>query len=306
MDVLEDNDFVLQAWNPACERSTGIDSTFIKDKTPEEIFGNTVGGKVRQNYLNCVRANALITYEECLDFGGNPRWWFTTLNPLKDINGRILRLVGTTVEITELKKAEKVIRSSEQNLRTLLDSLYDAIIIHDLDGNILDVNEQMLLMYGVNRDEVTQMSIYADLSSSENSHELFSQTLEKVINVDSQFFEWKTRRPHDNSTFDAEVFLRRVNLNSQDIILANVRDITERKKVEAEIQAKQHFIQRITDSSPSTIYIFDLEKGFEEGSKRGLPSNSRIANTSITTVPTRDSDCLNLHASSWTIALAFI
>ncbi|MBV6621477.1 MAG: PAS domain-containing protein [Rivularia sp. (in: Bacteria)] len=39
-----------------------------------------------------------------------------------------------------------------------------------------------------------------------------------------------------------------------------VIDITERKKVEAEIQAKQHFIERITDSSPSTIYIYDLEK----------------------------------------------
>ncbi|MEM7581608.1 MAG: ATP-binding protein, partial [Cyanobacteria bacterium P01_A01_bin.80] len=49
-------------------------------------------------------------------------------------------------------------------------------------------------------------------------------------------------------------------LNSQDIILANVRDISERKKVEAEIQAKQHFIQRITDSTPGTIYIYDFEK----------------------------------------------
>ena len=260
VDVLEDNDFVLQGWNPACERSTGIDSAFIKDKTPEEIFGNTVGGKVRQNYLNCVQANGLITYEECLDFGGNPRWWFTTLNPLKDINGRIHRLVGTTVEITELKKAEKVIRSSEQNLRTLLDSLYDAIIIHDLDRNILDVNEQMLSMFGVNHDEVTQMSIALDLSSPDNHFDKLPQIWEKVINGDTQLFEWKAKRPHDNSTFDIEVFLRKVTLNSQDIILANFRDITERKKVEAEIQAKQHFIQRITDSSPSTIYIYDLEK----------------------------------------------
>ncbi len=271
VDVLEDNDFVLQGWNFACERGTGIKSEDIKGKPLEELFGEVKGKEVRQNYRRCVEANTPITYEERLDFDQNPKWWLTTLNPLKDINGRIYRLVGTTFNITQQKQAEQVIRSSEQNLRTLLDSVYDAIFIQDLDANILDVNEQVLQMYGVNRSEVTQMSIVNDLSSLDNPHEQFSQIFEKVMNGDAQLFEWKAKRPSDNSTFDVEVFLRRVTLNSQDIILANVRDITERKKVEAEIQAKQHFIQRITDSSPNTIYIYDLEK------QQNIYSNHEIA-----------------------------
>ena len=195
----------------------------------------------------------------------------TTLNPLKDINGKIYRLVGTTSEITKFKKAEQVIRSSEQNLRTLLDSIYDAIIIHDFKGNILDVNEQMLRMYGVERSEVTQMSIAADLSSDDNLLEELPIIWRKVVSGKSHLFEWKAKKPHSGSTFYVEVFLCRVNLNSESIILANVRDISERKKVEAEIQAKQHFIQRITDSSPSTIYIYDLEK------QRNIYSNHEIA-----------------------------
>ncbi len=271
VDVLEDNDFVLQGWNRACESGTGIKSEDVKNKSLEEIFGELKGKQVRQNYLNCVEANTPITYEERLDFDGNPSWWLTTLNPLKDINGRIYRLVGTTSEVTQFKKAEQVIRSSEQNLRTLLDSVYDAIFIHDLDGNILDVNEKMLQMYGVNRSEVTQMSIPVDFSSSDNPLEELPLIWESVINGNSQLFEWKAKRPHGNSTFDVEVFLRKVTLNSQDIILANVRNITERKKVEAEIQAKQHFIQRITDSSPSTIYIYDLEK------QKNIYTNHEIA-----------------------------
>lgn len=260
IDILEDHDFVLQGWNTACERATGMKSEDIKGKALEEVFGNVAAKEVRKRYLSCVEAKAPITYEECLDFDGNLSWWFTTLNPLKDAGGKIYRLVGTTSEITQFKKAEEVIRSSEQNLRTLLDSVYDAIIIHDLDGNILDVNEQMLQMYGISRSEAKKMSIMVDLSSSDNPHEQFFQTFEKVMNEDGQLFEWKAKRPHDNYTFDVEVFLRKVTLNSKDIILANVRDISERKKVEAEIQEKQHFIERITDSSPSTIYIYDLEK----------------------------------------------
>ncbi|MEL6165389.1 MAG: PAS domain S-box protein, partial [Cyanobacteria bacterium J06628_3] len=121
-----------------------------------------------------------------------------------------------------------MIRSSEQNLRTLLDSVCDAIFIHDLDGNILDVNEQMLQMYRVNREEAIQMSIPVDLSSADNLVDELPKIWEKVIKGDAQLFEWKAKRPHDSSTFDVEVFLRKVTLNSQDIILANVRDITER------------------------------------------------------------------------------
>ncbi len=260
VDVLGDNDFLYQGWNSACELATGMKSEDVQGKALEEIFGNVAGKEVRKRYLSCVEANAPITYEECLSFdeNENKERWLTTLNPLKDADGRIYRLVGTTFNITEQKKAEQVIRSSEENLRTLLDSVYDAIFIHDLDGNIIDVNEQMLLMYGVNRDEVTQMSIVEDFSSSDNPHEQFPQIFEEVMKGNPQLFEWKAKRPHNNSTFDVEVFLRRVTLNYKDIILANVRDITERKKVEAEIQAKQYFIQRITDSSPSTIYIYDL------------------------------------------------
>ncbi|MGB3641175.1 MAG: PAS domain S-box protein [Rivularia sp. (in: cyanobacteria)] len=260
IDVLEDNDFVIQGCNPKGETVTGINIPLVKGKTPEEVFGDDKGGYLRQTYLNCVEADAPITYEECLDFDGNSRWWFTTLNPLKNVDGKIYRLVGTTFEITERKQVEEVIRSSEQNLRTLLDSVCDAIFIHDLDGNIVDVNEQMLQMFGVNRDEVTQMSIPVDFSSADNPIDQLPKIWEKVISGNSLLFEWKAKRPHDNYIFDVEVFLRKVTLNSQYIILANIRDITERKKAEAEIQATQHFIQRITDSSPNTIYIYDLEK----------------------------------------------
>ncbi len=268
VDVLEDGVLRFAGCNPACERAIGFLSQKVTGKKPFEVFGNILGEQVQQKFIECVELKTIITYEECLNFDGTPTWWLTTLNPLKNVDGRIYRLVGTTFEITERKQVEEVVRSSEKNLRTLLDSVCDAIIIHDLDGNIIDVNEQMLLMYGVNRDEVTQMSIPVDFSSPDNPVEELPLIWEKVVNGvkrsstegNRQLFEWKAKRPHDNYIFDVEVFLRKVTLNSQDIILANVRDITERKKAEAEIQATQHFIQRITDSSPNTIYIYDLEK----------------------------------------------
>ena len=39
---------------------------------------------------------------------------------------------------------------------------------------------------------------------------------------------------------------------------AIVTDITERKRTEERLQESQHFIQRITDSIPAILYVYDL------------------------------------------------
>ncbi|AFY36042.1 PAS domain S-box protein [Calothrix sp. PCC 7507] len=43
-------------------------------------------------------------------------------------------------------------------------------------------------------------------------------------------------------------------------LIVTVIDITERKQAEEELKASQHFIQRVADSSPNILYIFDLEE----------------------------------------------
>ena len=45
-------------------------------------------------------------------------------------------------EIGDRKQAEAALQGSEQNLRTIFNNVYDAIFIQDLEGNILDVNNR--------------------------------------------------------------------------------------------------------------------------------------------------------------------
>ncbi|MBW3585485.1 MAG: PAS domain S-box protein, partial [Cyanobacteria bacterium 0813] len=186
-----------------------------------------------------------------------------------DVNGKVVKLFGTVLDITDRKAAEAALRQaaveledrvsdrtaelsqavtqleqeigdrkqaeaalqvSEQNLRTIFNNVYDAIFIHDLEGNILDVNNRMLEMYGVSPQQATKLSIKNDYSSGDNPIEQMGEVWERVLAGETGHVEWKARRPNDGSTFDTEVALSRIHLNGNLSIIANVRDISDRKQ----------------------------------------------------------------------------
>ncbi|MEK0184492.1 PAS domain S-box protein, partial [Microcoleus anatoxicus] len=154
------------------------------------------------------------------------------------------------LEISDRKNAEAAVQISEQNLRTIFNNVYDAIFIHDLEGQILDVNNRMLEMYGVSASQATKLSFKNDYSTAENPFAEFAEIWQRVIAGETARIEWKARRPQDNSTFDAEIALSQINLNGNVSIIANVRDISDRKLAEAELQRTQKFMESVLQTIP--------------------------------------------------------
>ena len=215
-----------------------------------------------------------------------------------DVNGKVVKLFGTVIDITDRKAAEAALRQaaveledrvsertaelsqavtqleqeigdrkqaeaavqvSEQNLRTIFNNVYDAIFIHDLEGNILDVNNRMLEMYGVTSKQATKLSIKNDYSTDDNPIEKMEELWERVLAGETGRVEWKARRPNDGSTFDAEVALSRIHLNGNLSIIANVRDISDRKQAEAELQQAQHFMESVLNTIPVGVFAKKAE-----------------------------------------------
>jgi PAS domain S-box-containing protein len=107
VDVLEDGDFCYLALNPTHERYIGIPSAELRGKKPEDILSPEDARRVRQRYTDCVIFGKAISYEQCLLFQGITTWWNTTLTPLRDVNSRIYRLIGTSTNITHSKQVEQ-------------------------------------------------------------------------------------------------------------------------------------------------------------------------------------------------------
>jgi PAS domain S-box-containing protein len=149
-----------------------------------------------------------------------------------------------------------VLAESENMLRVVFNSTYDGILIHDLQGKILDANDTFLRMYGVSREQVLLLTI-PDLSSPSMPFSDLPAIWEKTVAGEEQFFEWKARR-FDQSEFDVEVYLRRARIEGGHHILANIRDITHRKETEREL----YFFKYLVEHSHDPFYIVSPAEGF--------------------------------------------
>ncbi|WP_211531330.1 PAS domain S-box protein [Methanocalculus chunghsingensis] len=136
-------------------------------------------------------------------------------------------------QLEDLVSVQGELRQSRDLFRTFIDHSYDAIFIHDLKGTVLDVNETMLSMYGVTREEAFRYTI-AGYSGPECTMKEVAGKWEQVLAGENLLFPWKARRPKDGSVFDAEVFLTRAEIGKEIYILAYIRDITEKIRAEKE------------------------------------------------------------------------
>ena len=157
------------------------------------------------------------------------------------------------VLISGRKRAEEGLAASEDALRLIYNSVYDAIFIHGLNGAIIDVNDKMLEMFGIDRDQALRLTIAGDYSGRGNPLDELPRIWKRVRAGEALFFEWKARRPLDGSEFDVEVFLRKIVMKREEVILATVRDITTRKQAEAEL--RKLFLA--VEQSPGSIVITD-------------------------------------------------
>lgn len=133
--------------------------------------------------------------------------------------------------------AEQDLRESATKYRAIFDLANDAIFLHDAaTGVIVDVNPKTCEMYGYSREETLRLSV-ADLSADQapyTQEQALSFVRAAAAGV-PQLFEWyaKDRR---GRCFWVEVSLQRVPMDEGDRLLAIVRDITDRKRVELEIR----------------------------------------------------------------------
>lgn len=141
---------------------------------------------------------------------------------------------GMIIDITEKKKAEKALLSSESKYRALFDNAADGIFLMKKE-HFIECNERVLEIYGVSRDQIIGHNPIEfspeQQPDGQRSEDKAMEFINQALQGNPQHFEWKHIR-YDGIPFFAEVSLNRVKIEDEYLIQAIVRDVTERKQAE--------------------------------------------------------------------------
>jgi len=158
-----------------------------------------------------------------------------------------------------IQNRERHLKIREENFRNIFNTQNDAIFIHNTKGQIMDVNDTMLEMYQVSREQALKLNIVDDLTAPDMDTEPIDQIWEVTMEGVPHEFEWKARRPFDDKVFDVQVNLQKVKHHGEDAILATVRDITDRKAMERELKASETKFRNLIEHLHDAVFVVEGE-----------------------------------------------
>ncbi len=162
-------------------------------------------------------------------------------------DGRVTGAVGVFSDISERKKAEHNLRESEEKYRALMEQSLDMIFVHDLEGNFLEVNQAAVKRTGYSREELLDMGVF-DLHPDQSGREEILEMSRKWSPGDSTILELVHVDKHGRK-YPVEINTGKVRFGNKDYILATVRDITERKKVQEDLKKSRLRFEYLLQSS---------------------------------------------------------
>ena len=114
LDVGEDGVFRIADVNPAFEKATGIKARRARGRDVRDVFGAN-GARVHGYYAQVVADKRGMTVTEPItDLGSGPITWETRLAPVSDAEGKIVRIVGSSRDVTEREALETQLRRAQR------------------------------------------------------------------------------------------------------------------------------------------------------------------------------------------------
>ncbi len=249
---------LIQNWTQETFNILEIDTTYGEPKVQEGI--KFIDEPFRQS--------AEIAIKRAIEFGepfeqewkvttakGNKRW-VNTVGKTKVAKGKTIGLFGSIQDITERKQTEEELQASEEKYHAIFDNAQDIFYQTDLDGTVLEVSPSVKHFSDFNRDEIIGKpvtNLYYDL----NDRAELLDSLKKNGEISNYELRLKTRtgelRYVSNNArlvFDSDGKPNHIN--------GEIKDITQRKLAEIELQASKDFLNSIINAVALPVFVKDV------------------------------------------------
>jgi len=211
------------------EEMMGMNYRLYMDKeTAKKIFRDF-------NEVYRTGISSRVGYEQ-IKKDGSKMYVETSIALMRDSFGQPTGFRGIVRDITDRKRAEEAQRESEELLNSYLENAPDGIYMNDLEGNFLFGNRKCEEITGYRREELIGKNFLELNLLSEHS-------LNTAVRLLQANMEGKSTGPDEIEIISKNGCIIPIEINTnvvqrmaQRIIIASVRDITERKKAEESLK----------------------------------------------------------------------
>ena len=262
------------AWNRAIEEMTGVKAEEMLGKGDYEYAIPFYGERrpilidlvllpdeeFERKYAHIQRRGPFLAGETYVPYvRGRARYLFATASVLRDSKGNAVGAIETIRDITERKEAERQI----QLLGQIAQQMKDAVIVTDSDpeSRIRYVNDAFTTLYGYTQDEVLGQPSWILFAGDDAERErVFQETTEVIARQGQYRLEYQDRRK-DGSPFWVSTTMSAVHLGEEGkpYDLAIVRDITDRKQADQELQQAKAAAEAATQAKSAFLAMMSHE-----------------------------------------------
>ena len=186
---------------------------------------------------------------------GSIRWIQDRAFPIYDDSGNNYRIVGIADDITNRKEALDSLAESEARKRAIMQAALDCIITIDREGRIIELNSAAEKIFAFSRSKFIGENVIAVIPSSFKPW-FVSGLANGFAGGKGPTLGSRIEMPAlraDGSRFSAEFTITPITLAEKPMFTLYIRDITQRKKAEAELRALPQRILRAQEAERSRI-----------------------------------------------------
>ena len=172
---------------------------------------------------------------------GSVRWIGGRGHCVSDKDGRLTRLVGVSMDTTDLKQAQQLFQLATE-------ASPSGVVLADAEGRIVLVNAHVEELFGYGRDELVGKSVEIlvrerfALYAPANRDEFFAEAQGRAAGAGRELLALRK----DGSEFPVEIDLNPIQTPQGSLVLASIVDISARKLAEEEAQRRRDEIDLLT------------------------------------------------------------
>jgi PAS domain S-box-containing protein len=173
-------------------------------------------------------------------------------------NGLLVRIWGSSLDVTEGKRAEAALLKQTALLLGVTHSMTDVVFAKDTEGRFTFANPAALAAIGRSEADVIGNTILAWMDNSEQTRALMEHDRQVITEGQPKTFEERVK----NRVYDSTKSPLRDASGKVVGLVGVARDVTDFKQTQGALRESEQRFKLMADSAPVLIWLAETGKGF--------------------------------------------